>query len=174
MAKTLFERVNDSEFIFMDNGNIQVKNAVIIRKNFAGRENKFGNSTRTFNLCLNPEIGQMLKDDGWNVRISGSDNPDFDGLITTEIVVNMDSDYPPMCVRISELNGRTSKSILDADTIKDLDRIRFAKADIIIHPYEHNKGGYRFKGYLNKLKVFQAKTYDSFFDDVEDLEFEEL
>ena len=128
-------------------------------KNFEGRPDRFNvkGGKRSFNLVLSEIAANELKELGWNVKEKPPRDEDEDTLYTTEIVINMDSKYPPKLYICSEKNGRKRMVRLDSSTVKELDSGEFSNIDIIIHPYEHDKDArFRFKGYLNQLYATQA------------------
>ena len=53
LVEQSLESLNKSEFIFHDNRTLEVRNAVIIWTNFQGKANRFGNTTKNFNLVIN-------------------------------------------------------------------------------------------------------------------------
>ena len=60
----------ESKFELLINGNLNVENAVLLFKNFAGeptRVNPAGGK-RTFNLVLNQEYAEKLHAQSWNVK----------------------------------------------------------------------------------------------------------
>ena len=157
---SLYTQAMNSEFIFLGNGNIEVRNAVIIWKNFEGRENRFGSCKRTFSLVLDDATASKLTDNGWNVKIKDGREPGDDPLITTEIVVNMENEierYRPDIKLYSSFNGRNTCRTLDINSVGDLDQLELERVDLEIHPYEHNRGQYSVKGYLNRLNAVQAE-----------------
>lgn len=157
---SLFTQAQKSEFIILKNGNIEVRDAVIIWKNFEGRENKFGSRKKTFNLVLNQEMADRLQEDGWNIKYREGREEGDDPLYYTEIVVNMEHDderYNPEIKLYSSFGGRRSCRNLTNETVRDLDQLELERVDLEIHPYEHGRGGYKIKGYLNKLNAVQAE-----------------
>lgn len=160
---SLLTQAQKSEFIFRENGNLEVRDAVIVWKNFEGRENKFGSRKKTFNLVLDEEMGDKLREEGWNIKFREGREPGDDPLITTEIIVNMDHDderYNPTVKLYSSFGGRRSCRALDKCTVADLDQLELERVDLVIHPYEHgrmNSVGATVKGYLNELNAVQAQ-----------------
>lgn len=157
---SLLEKARRSKFETLKNGDLAVENAVIIWTNFAGAPTKFNpaGGKRTFTLVLSEDIADALKAEGWNVKFREAKDPDDDPLIYTEIVVNMESAYPPTVALYSELRGRKSARPLDAETVGLLDSIEIDNVDLIIHPYNHGRPGpSSVKGYAKAIHVVQAQ-----------------
>ena len=76
------------------------EDAVIIWTNFEGRATKFNpnGGKRTFALVLTEEVAAMLREEGWNVKTRDGRDEGDDPLYFTEIVVNMESQFPPKVV----------------------------------------------------------------------------
>lgn len=142
---------------------LSVEHAVLMYKNFEGRPDRFNikGGKRTFNLVLSNEAAKELKELGWNVKEKAPRDIDEDWLYTTEIVVNMDSQYPPKMYICTEKNGKKRMIRLDADMVKELDTGEFSNIDVVINPYEHDKDArFRYKGYCHKLFATQAVSTD--------------
>lgn len=158
---TILEKANKSKFQRMVNGDLSIENAVILWTNFEGRPTKFGGEgKRTFNLALSEDMAEELSVEGWNVRCKDPREEGDDPLYYTEIVVNMECKYPPKVVVYSDFNGNKKAVRMTEETIKELDRIDIDNVDLIIHPFEHNRGEYKYKGYANAIHVTQAVTND--------------
>lgn len=165
---SLMEKARNSVFKRMVNGDLSVENAVIISKwsNFAGRPTDLNpnGGKRTFDLVLTEDIADELKAEGWNIKYREPKEEGDDPLIFTEIVVNMESKYPPKVVLYSEVRGKKRSNRLYGDDVKELDTIDMENMDVIVHPYEHGRGQYKVKGYANAIYVVQA-SQASYFDD---------
>ena len=157
---SLLEKARKSDFKRFKNGDLAVEHAVIIWTNFAGAPTRFNpaGGKRTFALVLTEDIANELKAEGWNVKFRDPKDPDDDPLIYTEIVVNMDSAYPPSVVLYSEFGGRKKSNSLDAESIGELDRIEIDNVDLVIHPYVHGRPGpHSTKGYAKAIHVIQGQ-----------------
>ena len=162
--KSLTERAKDTEFSRLVNGDLSAENAVICWTNFSGGPTKYNpaGGKRTFNLVLTEEIAEELRMEGWNIRYIEPREEGDDPLIITEIVVNMNSEYPPRIRLFSQFGGKKSANYLDADGVGELDKIKYDNVSLIIHPYEHNRSAeHRVKGYLKTM--FAVKTPDDDF-----------
>ena len=149
----------ESRFVWLQNGHLSVEHAVIMYKNFEGRPDRFNikGGKRTFNLVLSNEMAEELKELGWNVKEKAPRDVDEDWLYTTEIVVNMESRFPPKMYLCSEKNGKKRMVKLDADMLKELDTGEFSNIDVVINPYQHDKDArFKYKGYCQALYAEQA------------------
>lgn len=146
------QKVNDTVFTRMVDGNLRVENAAVIFRNFSGAPTNFNpqGGKRTFSLCLNKEWADILKQDGWNVKERQID--DGEVIYHTEIVVNENSQYPPHLYLLSEFMGKKTLTLLQPDQYRKLDQDMIVNLDMEIHPFEHGRGtaGSK-KGYLKNL-----------------------
>lgn len=150
---SFMSRAKESTFKFLPNGNLSVENAVIIWTNFSGAPTKFNpaGGKRTFSLVVPENIADELRVRGWNVKQRPPRDPEDDDLLTTEIVVNMNSKYPPKIFLCSEFAGKRTMRKLSEETVGELDQADIMNVDIDIHPYEHNRGPFTVKGYCDTL-----------------------
>ena len=153
-------KVEESVFEIMRNGDLKIENAVLAWPNFSGKATQFNpnGGKRTFCVLLNEEIADILSADGWNVkRRPPREDGDYP-LIYTEIVINMQSQYPPDVYVRNEFNGKGTMRKLTDDNISMLDNIQIVNADLVIHPYEHGIGQFKVKGYARFVNVLQAQS----------------
>lgn len=156
---SLLSRAEESNFTRLVNGDLKVENAVIFKTNFEGRPTDYvpQGGRRTFLLALTKDMADVMSDEGWNVKYREPKVEGDDPLIFTEIVVNMDSKWPPKVVLYSDFHGRKSANNLDRETIGQLDHIEIANVDLIIHPRKHDRSSqYCIKGYANDIRVVQG------------------
>ena len=161
---SLLEAARNSEFKRLVNGDLSVENAVIIWTNFEGRATKFNpnGGKRTFALVLTEEVAAMLREEGWNVKTRDGRDEGDDPLYFTEIVVNMESQFPPKVVLYTEFRGKKSANKLNERSIKQLDTIEIENVDVVVHPYEHGFSSVAtIKGYARAVYVTQGQ--DSYF-----------
>lgn len=166
MSMSLLSKAEESIYTRLNNGDLRIENAVIFKTNFEGRPTDFvpQGGRRTFLLALSRDMADVMSEEGWNVKYREPRVEGDDPLIFTEIVVNMDSKWPPKVVLYSDFHGRKSHNDLDGETIKQLDYIEMANVDLIIHPRKHDRSSqYSIKGYANDIRVVQAP--DSNFGD---------
>lgn len=190
-----YNDLSKSIFTFHDDRTLEVINAVIIWPNFSGKPNKYGNSAKTFNLCVPSDIAAQLEADGWRVREVEIDsirdeNDKPAKLHFVNIKVNMDTAYPPSVTLISCFRGKKNRRPLDAESICELDSIEFKSTtadpetgeedstgvDCIINCYESRKFPGKVTGYLKKMYVTQDEKveFGGKYDDWEDEELGEM
>lgn len=117
---------------------LKMENAKIFWTNFAGKEKK-NNPAGKRNFCVeipNMEIVEQLQDDGWNVKYT-KDSEEYGGpkpYIQVEIKYG---DYPPKIYKVTSKN----KTLLDEDTVGDLDKDEITNVDLYITPYHWTYNG---------------------------------
>ena len=164
----------NSEYIFMSTGDLKVKHAAILWSNFAGQPTSYNaaGGKRTFNLVLTPDVGRDLQERGWNIKFRDPQKEGDEMLVYTEIVVNLDSAYPPTIYICSEFRGKKTKREATEEDVNRFDSRRFSDISVMIHPYEHgrpNSSGATVKGYLRDMYVV-LENDDAFEDDYSEYE----
>ena len=158
------ERLQHSEFIF-DNPEkakeLEVRQAVLLFTNFAGRANKFNNTAKNFNLVITPEVKDFLESGKTGLKVNvhtykkSDDEPE---LYYINVKVNMLVTYPPSVTLYTDYQGQKTKTSLTDTTIGCLDRIDMERADAQINIKESKaREGYAVF-YLKKLNVVQIKN----------------
>lgn len=147
----------------MIENNLRIENAKIAFRNFSGKEGKFNPAgRRNFCVIFDPEQGEQLKQDGWNIRYLKSKDEDEPYTPYMQVAVSFDN-YPPRIILISK-DGKTS---LDEENVNVLDWAEIEKVDLIVRPYNwevNGRGGV--KAYLKTIYVtlvedeFESKYYD--------------
>ena len=178
---------NESKFEMLINGDLNVENAAIVYKNFAGdptRVNPAGGK-RTFALVLNEEYAVRLVNQGWNVKVKEIKDQfeegdksltvsyfDYDrnyreqfdnAMIYTEIVVNENATYPPRIYKVTELDGNKSMIEVPPAQYYRLDKEELFSIDIVIHPYQHGRSIANpdaKKGYLKSMYAMAMPVND--------------
>lgn len=171
-------RAKNSQFSRDMNGNLQIRDAVIMQgrnqngswSNFSGHPTKVNpqGGKRTFNVVLTEDVATELQNEGWNIKMIPPRTDDQeDNLYFTEIVLNMEKKVEPDVYLCTEWAGKKKKTRLHGDDVAQLDDIRFARADVNIYPHVHDRG---VKGHCNQLVVIQAKNdlFDGIYDEYEE------
>lgn len=130
--------------------NIAIEGAKILFRNFEGAEDKFNRAgDRNFCVALTQEKADELSAQGWNVRmIEPSDNYD-DPLFYIKVSVQY-KNIPPKIYLVTS----RGKTLLDEDTVGEIDHIDIANADLIISPYHWEVNGKRgIKAYLKTAYI---------------------
>ena len=160
LIENSLEELSKSEFIFHDNRTLEVRNAVLIWTNFKGKANRFGNTTKNFNLVINEEVKAALEQDPtreFTIHSIGGEGTDDPIMYFINVKVNMTSAYPPVVTLYTDFRGQKSRTSLDDTTIECLDYINIESADCIINLYESKMHPGKVSGYLRKLNVIQNK-----------------
>ena len=134
--------------------NLIIENVRIIFRNFEGRPSKFNREgDRNFSVLIeDPELAQKLIDDGWNVRIlrprDDEEEPRYHLQVKVKYSENL-SRNPRVF-----MHTRRNMSVLDAETIGNLDHADIVSADVVIRPYQYDVNGKQgISAYLKTMHV---------------------
>ena len=176
-----------AEFTFneFDNGKytLKVTGARLLFKNFTGREDKFGNSSKRVSLEVDKElVYERLKEDGWIFKTRKRDfNDDSkgyadpfeelpDGRIAyprTELKLNYHSERPPKVFLHS--SGNKHGTLMNETSVGELDYAYLNDVKLLINPsYWETTTGSGTKGYINVMHA--TIDDDPFAGDYEDNE----
>jgi len=129
---------------------VQIEDARIIFRNFAGKEDKFNKAgDRNFSVVLPEDVALQMKADGWNVKFL-EPREEGDG-VTWYISVAVSYKLRPPRVVLITSRGRQN---LDENGLEVLDWASIKSADMILNPFDwevNGKGGV--KAYLQSLFV---------------------
>lgn len=149
--------------------NLVVENAHLAFRNFSGKESKFNRAgNRNFCVIFDRETGEELQEQGWNVSILQPRDEYEEPSYKLQVAVAFGK-IPPKVYMIS---GRR-KTLLDEDTIGNLDFAEIENVDIIIRPYNWEVNGKTgVKAYVHTMYVeiredkFASKySFDDFEED---------
>lgn len=152
---------------FAPRGILQIDDARIIWRNFAGVGDKYNREgDRHFTLIVdNEELADALRNDkneygvGWNIRSKPPRDEDEDPFITMKVKVKFNGRGPNIYLKTGDAMNR-----LDEESIYCLDKIDIASVDLDIRPYDDIVSGKPFRAaYLQSMCVTQAVT-DRFAD----------
>lgn len=134
----------------MVNKNIVIENARIGFRNFSGEEGKFNpKGRRNFCVFLETELGEILQDDGWNIRWLEPRDEDEERQAYLQVAVSYEN-IPPKIVQITS-RGQT---VLQEDMVSVLDWAEIENVDIIIRPYNWEVNGKKgVKAYVKSMYV---------------------
>lgn len=177
----------ESKFELLINGNLNVENAALVFKNFAGDPTTFNpaGGKRTFGLVLNEEFADRLSKAGWNIKVrelrdeyiegertrtvswdeyNNNFRTEFDNaMIFTEVVVNEDSNFPPRIYKVTMLGEQKSMIEMPPAQYYRLDKEELYNVDIVVHPYRHGRSIANpdaKKGYLNSMYTMAIPSSD--------------
>lgn len=161
-------RLQSSEFILdkeIAPTRLEVRNAVLLFTNFAGVANRFGNTSKNFNIVISDFLLDIFvaeaKRKGLNVHIHqyGGKEEDEPVLNYINVKVNMDPEkvlYPPtVTLYTNKQGGGRSHTTLTNETVGCLDRADIERADCIINIKESKARPGWAVFYLSKLNVIQ-------------------
>ena len=121
-----------------DVNNINIEEAIVIWKNFSGERDKFNPGKRGFSVVIDDAaMAKELRNEGWNVK----DRPLQEGADPSEqewtlpVKLNMNR-YTQVWLIVGN-----HKTLLDENTVAQLDVVDIVNCDISIRPYEWEMGG---------------------------------
>ena len=164
----------------MVNDNITIRNAVIINRNFEGRAEKPYNpqGKRNFSVVLDEETANILLNDGWNVKIRESSDPDEPAKGYLSVSVQFDSKVPPRIIQITKRGDRIKKTPINEDSAALIDSAEIKDVKLEIRPYNweiKNKDGSVDTGVRAYLKtMYYELVEDPFAADYDDPDFAEM
>lgn len=145
---------------------LYIEDAFIFRKNFRGEKREYNpNGRRSFYVRLDPELADVLHDDGWNVKQVPARNEDEPPLNYLPVEVKFNKDYPHLNPKIYIVTDR-KKTLLDEENIHILDTARFKHAELRVNPYQWEVGG------KSGVKAFVEKMYVTIEEDEMDIKYE--
>lgn len=139
----------------MIHNNINIENARIMNRNFAGKEIAPYNPAGVRNFCvfIDNELAEKLTDDGWNIKWT---KPDEDNEQQAYLPVTVRFDNIPPKITIITSAGQ---KLLNEDTVFMLDTADIETIDMIIRPYNWSlpSGMNGVKAYLKSMYVTLAE-----------------
>ena len=121
-----------------DVNNINIEGAIVIWKNFSGERDKFNPGKRGFSVVIDDAVmADELRNEGWNVK----DRPLQEGADPSEqewtlpVKLNMNR-YTQVWLIVGN-----HKTLLDENTVAQLDVVDIIDCDISIRPYEWEMSG---------------------------------
>lgn len=154
--------------------NIKIENARIVFRNLSGKPDKFNpqGGKRSFSVVIeDPEFANELKREGWNIK-QFNQSPDSDEEPAHFISVKVSyNNIPPHIYLCTSKN----KTLLNEDTVGQLDYAEISNVDIVITPYQYkmNDGRSGISAYVKTMYVTVvedefASKYE--YDDLDDEE----
>ena len=151
--------------------NLILRDAVIINKNFEGREEKPYNpaGSRNFTVLLDGETSARLIEDGWNVKVRQRDDGSSIGYLRVAVSFSNPSMLPKIVQVTERANGTIKKTVLTENTIGNIDASEIVDIKLEIRPrvWSNNNGSVGgIKAYLKTMYFTLVK--DVFEDDYPD------
>lgn len=138
---------------FAPRGILQIDEARIIYRNFAGVSGKF-NAEGKRNFCLiipTEELARELIDKGWNVKTKAPRDEGEEPLRYLKVNVKFGEHGPTIYLRSGKSN-----TVLDENTVSCLDNIDISSVDMDIRPYNYEVNGEMgISAYLKTMCVYQ-------------------
>lgn len=141
------------EITFAPKGILQIDNARICFRNFAGEAGKYNREgDRNFALVIpNQELADALIDEGWNVKINEPREEGGDPFMYLNVKVKFNGRGPHVYVQSGNNMNRIDEE--DVGMIDDLD---IESVDLDIRPYDWEVNGKTGRtAYLQSIKVVQ-------------------
>lgn len=138
---------------FAPRGILQIDDARIIYRNFAGAASKFNREgDRNFAVVIpDQETADALSEQGWNVKIKPPRDEDDEPFMFLPVKVKFNDRGP-----IAYLQSLGNVTKLDEESIDCLDEIDIAQVDLDIRPYDWIVNGREGRtAYLQSISVIQ-------------------
>ena len=148
---------------FAARGVVQIDDARIIYRNFAGAPSKFNREgDRNFAVVIeDQDIAEALTEKGWNVKIKPPREEGDEPFMFLPVKVKFNERGPRVYLQNS-LGGR-NRVTLDEDTVGILDNVDITNVDLAIRPYDWDVQGKTGRtAYLQSICVTQE--VDRFLD----------
>ena len=118
--------------------NINIEGALIIWKNFSGERDKFNPGKRGFSVVIDDSVmADELRQEGWNIKErplqEGADPSEQEWTLPVKLNMNR---YTQVWLIVGN-----HKTLLDENTVAQLDVVDIIDCDISIRPYEWEMSG---------------------------------
>ena len=118
--------------------NINIEGATIIWKNFSGERDKFNPGKRGFSVVIDDAVmADELRQEGWNIKErplqEGADPSEQEWTLPVKLNMNR---YTQVWLIVGN-----HKTLLDENTVAQLDVVDIIDCDISIRPYEWEMSG---------------------------------
>ena len=153
-----------STFERTEKGQVVIRDARIIYRNFTGEKRPFNNEGER-NFCViidDNDVAKQMSDEGWNVKIKAPRNDEGEPFYFVQVKVNYKA--PPRLRPEIYAVTRHNRRLLDEGNVAELDSANIEKIDLLINPRVKEDGG--LKAYCQEMYVtiregFFANEYDS-------------
>lgn len=141
---------------FAPKGILQIDNARIVYRNFAGAPSKFNREgDRNFAIVIpDEETANALIEEGWNVKIKPPRDEDDTPFITLAVKIKFNDRGPSVY-----LESGSAVRKLNENTVGMLDNIDIDTVNLDIRPYDWEVNGKEGRtAYLQSIQVVQRIT----------------
>lgn len=141
------------ELVFAPKGILQIDNARIIHRNFAGVKSQYNREgARNFSLVIpDEEIANALIEDGWNVKIREAKQEGDTPLMYLPVKLSFNDWGPDIYLKSGEAVNK-----LKEEDVGELDKIDILSVDMDIRPYDWEVNGKSGRtAYVHSLHVEQ-------------------
>lgn len=141
------------EITFAPRGILQIDDARIIFRNFAGRADKYNHEgDRNFAVVIpNEEMADALVKEGWNVKIKAPRDEDDTPFMYLPVKVKFNDRGPVVYLETGRRRNR-----LDEESVSCLDDIDITSVGLDIRPYDWEVNGKTGRtAYLQSIHVVQ-------------------
>lgn len=120
-------------------------------RNFSGKQTKYNaEGDRNFCVVIPSDLAEILSKDDWTVKMLNKRNDSEEDKYYIKVKVRFNSNRKPKIVQITS----GGKTLLDEESVENLDWADIVSADISINPYESTvRGEHYISGYLKSLFV---------------------
>lgn len=148
--------------------NLEIENARLIFRNFAGKPDKYNpnGGTRKFGVIIDPDKAEDLRAEGWNIKMLPPKEDDGEPLYYLPVKVQYGQFRQPNVFIIT--NGH--KQLLEEDTVASIDYAELQYVNLVISPYIWEVNGKSGVNAYLKTGYFEIVT-DSFASRYEEVPF---
>jgi hypothetical protein len=139
---------------FAPKGILQIDDARIIHRNFAGVGSKFNREgDRNFSVVIEDEnLANQLAEEGWNVKIKPPRDENDTPFMYLPVKVKFNDRGPSVYLK----SGMADQVRLDEESVGCLDDIDILSVDLDIRPYDWEVNGKNGRtAYLQSIRVTQ-------------------
>lgn len=126
-----------------DNNTVLLEGARLIFRNFAGIEGQYNREgDRNFGVIIPDEkVAEAMLSDGWNIKYLKPREEDEDGeeVPWLSVKVGYGKGRPPQIYLCTK--GGKKRTLLDEDTVVELDWADIKNIDMILRPYHYDVSG---------------------------------
>ena len=147
---------------------LRIADTNLIFRNLSGKTSEYNkNGERITGVIIPTEMVDQLVEEGWNVKHTNPRDPQAEPLYYMNVKCRFDN-IPPKVYLCTE----RKKTLLDEETINQIDYSEISSVDIEISPYDYTtalgsgRTAYVKNMYVNVVEDYFAEKYD--YGDVED------